>query len=175
MISTATGITTLVSTGISTAIAWLVGILNRTWVGAGHTFHFDAVAVVAGDDHCRVLQFLLQVGGRREYDTARLDETSLHVVDVLHGLRRQAEAHGSQTGQRHAVALGRPCLDDTPGSIPAGLHHALAHATAQGSLTDYFLSSQCLVEFWLHHIAIELAIAQLELTLLSFNLNTHNV
>ena len=72
---------------------------------------------------------------RRLEITAR-DQTRLHVVHVLHSLRAQSEAHRAQSGQSHAVTLSGPRLDHLSGCIPAGLHHALTHAAAQGSLLD---------------------------------------
>ena len=63
--ATASGITALVASGVSTAIGRLVGaatilvVFNRTWVGAGHTLNLLAIAVVAGILDGRACQLLL--------------------------------------------------------------------------------------------------------------------
>ena len=79
-------------------------VLDGTRVGRGQALHLVALTVVAGDDHARVLQLVLQLRGGGEHDAARGDERRLHLVHVGHRLRTQAEAHRTQSGQRTTVA-----------------------------------------------------------------------
>ena len=101
----ASGIATSVSTGITT-VRWLVGILDIAAITAGHALENLTILVQTGNlDGC-ILQLVLYVGAGGENDTTGGDQTSLHILQVLHGLTAHAESHGSQSGQGHRVTLG---------------------------------------------------------------------
>ena len=65
------------------------------------------------------------VGG--ENDPSAGDKACLYLIHAGAALGFEAEPHGSESGQSHAVAFGGPGLDDLACGIPAGLHHSAAH------------------------------------------------
>ena len=142
MVSAATGIATCVSTGIATAIAWLVGILNRTWVCRGYTLNLLTIAVVAGNlDGC-ACQLLLQIHRRGEDNAATGYQSGFHLVHLGHTLGADTESHGSQTWQRNRVTLSGPSLNHFASSIPAGLHNAFTYSAAKGSLLNHLFLTE---------------------------------
>lgn len=60
----------------------------------------------------------------------------------------------AQSWQCHAVTLSGPRLNYLASCIPARLHHTLAYATAQGSLTNHFLLRQGRIEVGHQLIAV---------------------
>ena len=98
MVSTATGIATSVSAGITT-VRWLVGILDIAAITAGHTLQHFAILVQAGNLDAGILQLVLNVHVRGKDNATNTDQSSLYILQVLNGLTAHSESHGTQAWQ----------------------------------------------------------------------------
>ena len=137
----------------------LLRVLDLAAVAAGHALQHVAVLVQAGDLDAGVLQLVLHVHVGGEDDAASANQVGLHVLQVSHCLRADAEAHRSQTGQGYAVTLSGPRADYFTCGIPSRLDHA-CRDTAVGrwgcrgrdaSRTSFQGSYQALL-----HVAVQL-------------------
>ena len=132
----------------------IFGILHVALVVSVHALHNLAVAVVAGDADGGFGQGALDVGRGREDDTARGDEAGGHLVHIVYGGGTHPEAHGAQTGDGYAVALGAPGPDDLSDGIPGRADGAAGDARAEGGFGDDFVLGEPVVQLCLEEVTI---------------------
>ena len=84
----------------------VLAVLHLCVVGAGHTLHLFAIAVVAGDDDSRVLQLVLQLRVRSEDDAPRPDERGESEVEE----RRVPGAERAQRRTRPTLVTYSPLV-----------------------------------------------------------------
>ena len=153
----------------------IFGILHVALVVSVHALHNLAVAVVAGDADGGFGQGALDVGRGREDDTARGDEAGGHLVHIVYGGGTYPEAHGAQTGDGYAVALGAPGPDDLSDGIPGRADGAAGNARTEGSLGDDLGLGEPVVQLCLKEVTILASIlAYLQFPFHCFQFDTHS-
>ena len=132
--------------------------------------------IETGDLNRSALQFILHLHTRSEYDAASSDEVGLHILEVFHCLRTDAEAHGSQTGQRYGVSLGGPRAEYFTCGIPSRLDHTSRDTAVGTGLCKHFLLLDGNVKIRSHHELLHpRGLADFQQSALRNYFNSHNL